>query len=67
MTALGAKNSGKEESAPIEELITVLNTWADFGEKPLCIGNKPLIERLQGHPNISPKVVFYELCRSEGQ
>jgi len=54
------------DKAPIEELITVLNTWADFGEKPLCIGNKSLIERLQGHPNISPKVVFMNFVGLRG-
>ena len=62
----GSKKFWEGKSAPIEELITVLNTWADFGEKPLCIGNKPLIERLQAHPNISPKVVFMNFVGLRG-
>ena len=62
----GSKKFWEGESAPIEELITVLNTWADFGEKPLCIGNKSLNERLQAHPNISPKVVFMNFVGLRG-
>jgi len=62
----GSNSFWQQESAPIEELITVLNKWADFGEKPLCIGNKSLIERLQDHPNISPKVVLMNFVGLRG-
>ena len=62
----GSNTFWQEASAPIEELITVLNTWADFSEKPLCIGSKSLIERFQGHPNISPKVVFMNFVGLRG-
>jgi hypothetical protein len=62
----GSKAFWEQVSAPTEQLITVLNTWADFGEKPLCIGNKSLIERLQAHPNISPKVVFMNFVGLRG-
>ena len=62
----GSNTFWQEESAPIEKLITVLNTWAEFGEKPLCIGNKSLTERLQDHPNISPKVVLMNFVGLRG-
>ena len=62
----GSNNFWQLESAPIEELITVLNKWADFGEKPLCIGNKRLIERLKDHPNINPKVVLMNFVGLRG-
>jgi hypothetical protein len=62
----GSNTFWQEASAPIEQLITVLNTWAEFGEKPLCIGNKSLIERLQDHPNISPHVVLMNFVGLRG-
>ncbi|MBC8272908.1 MAG: hypothetical protein H8E49_12810, partial [Gammaproteobacteria bacterium] len=62
----GSKAFWEQVSAPTEQLIMVLNTWADFGEKPLCIGNKSLIERLQAHPNISPKVLFMNFVGLRG-
>ena len=52
----GSNTFWQQPSAPIEELVTVLNTWAEFGEKPLCVGNKSLVGQLQDHPNINPKV-----------
>ena len=52
----GSNTFWQQASAPIEELVTVLNTWAEFGEKPLCVGNKSLIGQLQVHPNINSKV-----------
>ena len=52
----GSNTFWQQASAPIEQLVTVLNTWAEFGEKPLCVGNKSLIGQLQDHPNINPKV-----------
>ena len=47
-------------------MISVLNTWAGFGEKPLCIGNKSLIEDLKGHPDKSPKVQFMNFVGLRG-
>jgi hypothetical protein len=44
----------------------VLNTWSDFGEKPLCIGDKSLIEDLKSHPDKSPKVQFMNFVGLRG-
>ena len=62
----GSNQFWRETSAPIKELISVLNTWADFGEKPLCVGNKSLIEDLKAHPDISPKVQFMNFVGLRG-
>jgi len=40
--------------------------WVSGVKQPSCFGNKSLIERLQDHPNISPKVVLMNFVGLRG-
>lgn len=52
----GSNQFWSGSSAPIPELIDVLNEWDSFGEDVLCIGNKGLMNKLRDNNAINPDV-----------
>lgn len=52
----GSNQFWASNSAPISELINVLNEWANFGEDVLCIGNKTLMDKLRGDNTINTDI-----------
>ena len=52
----GSKKSWESDKAPLDDLIEVVNTWAEFGEMPLVVGHKAFADRLRQSERLNPDV-----------
>ena len=52
----GSKVHWEGGTAEIEKLVDVVNTWAEFGEKPLIISFKSVNQRIAETERLNPKV-----------
>ena len=62
----GSNHFWQQTSAPIDELVGVLNAWAEFGEKPLCVGSKSLIQRIEDRGGLHSSVQLMNFVALRG-
>jgi hypothetical protein len=62
----GSNYFWQQTTAPIDELVAVLNAWAEFGEKPLCVGSKSLIQRLEDRGGLHSSVQLMNFVALRG-
>jgi len=62
----GSKAYWTGKTAPIDELIDIVNAWAEFGERPLIVGSKDLENRLRSEQRLHDDVEIMHFSALRG-